>query len=174
MKNLFLFSFLLMFLFSAAAQDKKMNYPEEVKSIDKIVSSIYAIVSGKKGEERNWRMMRTVFHPKARLMTTFENESGEKEIRFFNVEDYITTFRDSFYAVDLYEKDVRNEVERFGNMAHVFSTYQAFSSEQMKEPARTGISSIQLFHDGKRWWVLSMYWTNGTDEMPVPPLYLPE
>lgn len=169
MKNLWLFSCVLMFLFSAEAQEAKTDYPEEVESIDAIVSSIFAIISGEKGEEGDWELMRNIFHPEARLMTGYPDE-----LKVFSVEDYISTFRDNFYNMTFYEKVVQNKIERFGDLAHVLSTYQAFRTKEMDRPVRTGVASIQLYHDGERWWVLSMYWKNGTDEMPVPSVYLPE
>ncbi|HER40431.1 MAG TPA: hypothetical protein ENO10_04340 [Salinimicrobium catena] len=169
MKNLWLFSCVLMFLFSAEAQEAKTDYPEEVESIETIVSSIFAIISGEKGEEGNWELMRSVFHPEARLMTGYQDE-----LKVFSVEDYITTFRESFYNMTFYEKDVKNKIERFGNLAHVLSTYQAFKTKEMNRPVRTGVASIQLYHDGERWWVLSMYWKNESKEEQVPTLYLPE
>ena len=74
----------------------------------------------------------------------------------------------------MFEKDVKNQIERFDNMVHVFSTYQTFGTAKMKEPLRTGTASIQLFNDGERWWVLSMYWKNETQDAQVPEVYLPE
>lgn len=174
MKDMWLFSCMLMFLFSAEAQETEKDHPEEVKSIDKIVSSIFAIVSGEKGEEGDWELMRSVFHPKARLMTGYQDEAGNKEIKIFSVEEYITTFRDNFYNMTFYERDVKNKIERFDNLVHVLSTYRAFRTKEMKRPVKTGVASIQLYHDGERWWVLSMYWKNGTEEMQVPSAYLPE
>lgn len=174
MKDIWLFLGVLMFLFSAEAQETETKYPKEVKSIEKIVSSIYAIVSGEKGEEGDWELMRNVFHPEARLMTGYQNEEGKNEIKVFSVEDYISTFRNSFYNRTFYEKDVKNKIERFDNLAHVLSTYQAFNTKEMNRPLKTGVASIQLYHDGERWWVLSMYWRNGTEEVPVPAVYLPE
>jgi hypothetical protein len=35
-----------------------------------------------------------------------------------------------------------------------------------------GINSFQLFNDGERWWVLSVYWQHETAEHPIPESYL--
>jgi hypothetical protein len=36
-----------------------------------------------------------------------------------------------------------------------------------------GINSIQLFNDGKRWWIVSIYWQQENARAPIPQEYLP-
>jgi hypothetical protein len=35
-----------------------------------------------------------------------------------------------------------------------------------------GINSIQLLNDGKRWWIMTIYWQGETPETPLPKEYL--
>ncbi|WP_315818979.1 hypothetical protein [Paraflavitalea speifideaquila] len=35
-----------------------------------------------------------------------------------------------------------------------------------------GINSIQLWHDGNRWWVLSVFWQPETPQLSIPEQYL--
>jgi hypothetical protein len=35
-----------------------------------------------------------------------------------------------------------------------------------------GINSIQLFYDGHRWWIVSIYWQHESPQHPVPENYL--
>ncbi len=35
-----------------------------------------------------------------------------------------------------------------------------------------GINSFQLWHDGDRWWVVSIFWENESAENPIPDKYL--
>jgi hypothetical protein len=35
-----------------------------------------------------------------------------------------------------------------------------------------GINSFQLLNDGKRWWVITIFWSQETPEMPLPEKYL--
>jgi len=37
-----------------------------------------------------------------------------------------------------------------------------------------GINSIQLYNDGKRWWILSVFWQSENKELPLPKEYLPQ
>ena len=36
-----------------------------------------------------------------------------------------------------------------------------------------GINSIELFWDGKRWWIANAIWTDETPGQPIPNEYLP-
>lgn len=154
---------------SLGAQEVRSSALEQVRTIDDIVASIYEIISGEKGEERDWDLMHTVFHPDARLMY-----GNEKEMNFLTVNEYISRFRESLKQNKFYEKPVNNEIDVYGNMAHVWSTYQRFSKENGGKELSSGLASIQLFHDGDRWWVLGVYWKNEMPHDPIPEAYLPE
>ena len=41
--------------------------------------------------------------------------------------------------------------ETFGQIVHVFSTYESRHARGDAEPFQRGINSIQLYHDGERW-----------------------
>jgi hypothetical protein len=71
-----------------------------------------------------------------------------------------------------HEREISRRVDRYGTMAHVFSTYAAFRKKDDKEPFMRGINSIQLMHDGKRWWVMNIFWLAETPDNPVPKEYL--
>ena len=63
-------------------------------------------------------------------------------------------------------------MERFGQIAHVWSTYAA-SSEPDGEVHSRGINSIQLYYDGERWWIMSWVYDSERPGNPIPPEYLP-
>ena len=62
--------------------------------------------------------------------------------------------------------------ERFGNIAHVFSTYVSFRSRADTRPFQRGINSFQLLYDGTRWWVVSVFWQAETRDYPIPAKYV--
>ncbi len=52
-------------------------------------------------------------------------------------------------------------IDLFGNIAHVWSSYEARTSPDDAEPERRGINSIQLFrHPGHGWRIIHMIWDN--------------
>lgn len=156
------------------AQVDKHEYDANVQTMDTIVKSIYAVISGEKGEPRNWEMMRHLFHPKANMVVNYTSEEGEPQIAFLSPEEYIKTFSKRMESRDLLEKEVHREIQRFGNMVHVLSTFKTFSNEHDPEPFKQGISSIHLFNDDDRWWVVNMYWKNEDPDTSIPLEYLPE
>jgi hypothetical protein len=64
-------------------------------------------------------------------------------------------------------------VERFGSIAHVFSTYESRHTAQDSVPFTHGINSIQLFFDGTRWWVVTVFWDAERPGLTIPREYLP-
>ncbi len=142
---------------------------EDVATIEGIVKALYEVVSGRAGS-RDWERERTLLHPGARLMPTRPEDAGAI-IDVFDCDGYIASRTPFFAANDFYEVEVAHRVERFGNIAHVWSTYEGRRSPE-GEPYLRGINSIQLFHDGDRWWVMSIMWGNERPENPVPEEYL--
>ena len=67
---------------------------------------------------------------------------------------------------------VARRTQIFGNVARLFSSYEARFDPDDPEPFKRGINSIQLFHDGKRWWIINMLWDNERDDNPLPAKYL--
>jgi len=143
---------------------------EDVESIEGIVKALYEVVSGPAGG-RDWERERTLLHPGARLIPTRAEEGGAV-LDVFNCEDYIASRTPFFAANAFYEVEIAHRVERFGNIAHVWSTYEYRRSPQDPAPFGRGINSIQLFHDGDRWWVMSVFWDNERPGNPLPEEYL--
>jgi len=71
-----------------------------------------------------------------------------------------------------YENEIHRVTEQFGNIAHVFSTYECFHNKDDEKPFMRGINSIQLMFTGNRWQVISIYFTQETEEYPIPEKYL--
>ena len=72
-----------------------------------------------------------------------------------------------------HEREIARRSERFGRIVHVWTTYESLHSLSDAQPFARGINSIQLFHDGTRWWILSVYWQGEPPEAPIPTEYLP-
>jgi len=90
-----------------------------------------------------------------------------------DVEGYIERVEPLFAKEGFYETEIARQVEQFGHIAHVWSTYESRHDLSEPEPFMRGINSIQLFNDGKRWWILSIYWQHESKKSPLPDKYLP-
>ena len=152
--------------------------PADVKSIDAIVAAAYDGISGPAGKKRDWDRERSLYMPGARLMP-FAAEAGvaggedvDVAPQILDVEGFIARVEPFFQENGFYEKEIARRTEQFGKIAHVWSTYESRHNEDDPEPFMRGINSIQLFNDGKRWWIISIYWQQESADAPIPEKYL--
>lgn len=144
---------------------------KDVESIDAIVAALYDVISGPAGQARDWNRMRSLFIPGARMMPVGGKTPDAIGIRLLTVNDYVASSGPLLVEKGFHERELGKRVERFGNIAHVFSTYEA-KIEKDNHTLR-GINTLQLMHDGKRWWVVSLMWQAESPELPLPAEYLP-
>ncbi|MCB1574908.1 MAG: hypothetical protein KDI80_13095, partial [Xanthomonadales bacterium] len=117
-------------------------------------------VSGPAGP-RDWALQEQVFHPDARQMRTGVDADGKAWIRIMTLADYAADTTPFFAANDFFEVEVGRRVQQFGNMAHVWSVYEARKAPDDDVPERRGINSIQLFRNAVgHWQITSMIWDN--------------
>ena len=151
------------------APDRPEADPADVESPDAIVSAVYEAVSGPAGEERDWDRLRSLFLPEARLIPTFRQE-GEPPYLVVNVEGFIEEYRKRIGEEAFHERESHAVTERFGDIAHVFSTYVS-SRRPDGQPFMRGINSFQLWYDGNRWWIVSLMWHTEREGAPIPERY---
>ncbi|MCH7475091.1 MAG: nuclear transport factor 2 family protein [Gemmatimonadetes bacterium] len=140
--------------------------------MDAIVLAVYDVISGPAGEQRDWDRMRSLFAPEARLIPSDPRQSGGFGHRMLPLEDYISTSGSVLEQNGFFEVEIHRVTEEFGNIAHLFSTYESRHKADDPEPFVRGINSFQLYHDGERWWILNIFWTDERTA-PIPPRYLP-
>jgi hypothetical protein len=151
-----------------------MDYLEKVKTLDSTIKTLYAVISGEKGVERDWELFKFLFKPDARLIPTGENNEGDFMVRYMKPDDYVKGSGKWLVENGFFEKEIYRKTDVFGNIAQVFSTYESFKSEADESPFMRGINSIQLVNDGKRWWVVNIYWAQESEDNPIPKNYLPK
>jgi hypothetical protein len=147
--------------------------PHDVESIDAIIAAAYDAISGPAGEKRNWERERSLYYPGARLIPTAKpGENDELAPQILNVDGFIARVESYFAEHGFYEKEIARRVEQFGQIAHVWSTYESRHDPSDPKPFMRGINSIQLFHDGNRWWIVNIYWQQASAEHAIPAKYL--
>ena len=140
--------------------------PDDVKSIDSILAALYNVISGPAGD-RDWNRMRSLFLPTATLTSAGKDREGNIRVRPRSVEEYVKGAGGYFAQHPFYESSIVNRVQTFGNVAHVFSSYESRNALG-EAPFARGINSIQLLFDGKRWWVVSILWDEERPDNPLP------
>jgi hypothetical protein len=146
--------------------------PADVATMDAIVSAVYDVISGPAKSPRNWDRFRSLFVPGARLIPTGPRPTGEVSSRVLTPEDYIQRSGPFLEQNGFFEREISKRVEKFGNIAHIFSTYESRHAREEEKPFARGINSFQLMNDGKRWWIVTIFWQGEDDKNPLPAEYL--
>jgi hypothetical protein len=146
--------------------------PDDVGSLDGIVAAYYDVISGPAGQPRQWSRDRTLYIPEIRFVSMSQSKEGKPVARTMTHQQFVDA-SDKGLQGGFFEKEVHRETQRFGNIAHVFSTYES----RIKADGPTiasGINSIQAFWDGKRWWITNAIWDEERPDNPMPPEYSPK
>ncbi len=130
------------------------------EEIGAVIDEMYAMISGPAGP-RDWSRQANCFLPEARQVRTWVDEKGRPAKKAMALDEYSRDTTPFFEANDFYEVETRRRIDVFGNMAHVWSNYEARTSPGDAVPERWGINSIQLFRDPDRGWrIIHMIWDN--------------
>lgn len=139
------------------------------EAIGAIIDEMYAMISGPKGA-RDWSRQANCFHPDARQIRTWIGEDGRATHRSMGLADYARDTASFFAANDFFEIEIARRIDVLGNMAHVWSAYEARAALDDAVPERRGINSIQLFKDPDRGWrIMAMIWDNERDGVAIAP-----
>lgn len=130
------------------------------EQIGAVIDEMYAMISGPAGP-RDWSRQRNSFLPDARQVRTWVDEQGRPQMKIMSPDEYAENTTPFFAENAFYEIETGRRIDVFGNMAHVWSNYEARTSLDDAEPERRGINSIQLFrHPDEGWKIISMIWDN--------------
>ena len=148
--------------------------PADVASAEAIITALYDVISGGPNQNRDWDRFRSLFTSGARLIVGAPSPDGSVPSRNMTVEEYVV-MADPFLKRDgFWEREIASRVERYGNVAHVFSTYESRVKSADAPPFSRGINSIQLVTNGERWWVVTILWDFERPGNPIPAQYLPQ
>lgn len=140
------------------------DYEKDVQSIDALMKASYEVVSGEKGAKRQWERDNYLHHQMA-VYSYFDrglNKQSTMTLQEFHRETDEMVFETAFY-----ENEVNREVRVFGNIAHVWSTYET-RLEKNGKVERRGINSVQLIFENNRWYIISWTFFGETDENRIP------
>ncbi len=145
--------------------------PDDVATIDGMVKAYYEVVSGPKGQPRDWARDRTLYIKDVRFVPIDVEKDGRITPRIVDHQAFAESSA-SLEKEGFFEYEIHRVTERFGPIAHVWSTYESKRTPDGPVIQR-GINSIELFWGGKRWWIANAIWTDETPENPIPAKYLP-
>ena len=145
-----------------------MSETDDLAAIGAAVDEMYAMISGPSGP-RDWSRQANSFHPEARQIRTWIDADGRPACKIMGLDDYSRDTTPFFAANDFHEIEIGRRVDLFGNIAHVWSAYEARTALDDAVPERRGINSIQLFKDPERGWrIVAMIWDNERAGLELP------
>ena len=132
-----------------------------------IPAAIDAAITGTADKDR--ACMKALLIPEARLMFASLGADGAPAYTLQTLDEWIARVKARGHVM-LEEKQLKFHIERYGNIAHVWSTY-ALSSDG-KQNAR-GINSIQAIKEAGGWRVTGIVVQAESATAPLPKEYLP-
>src|SRR5262249_45581878 len=149
----------------AQAPDGSCALPSEPEGIP---AALDAAITGPADKDR--ACMKALLVPEARLMFVSVGTDGAPTYRIETLDDWIARVKARGHAM-LEEKQLKFRIERYGNIAHLWSTYTLQSDG--KQVAR-GINSIQAIKEAGGWRVTGILVQAESLTVPLPKQYLPQ
>jgi len=130
------------------------------QAIGAVIDEMYDMISGPAGP-RDWSRQANCFLPEAKQVRTFVDEQGNPGMLSMGLAEYRENTTPFFMANPFHEVETSRRIDLFGNIAHVWSGYEARTSPDDADVERRGINSIQLFrHPELGWRIVHMIWDN--------------
>jgi hypothetical protein len=146
--------------------------PADVASIDAIIAATYDVISGPTTKKRDWDRMRSLFVRGGRLIAAGPRPGGGVGAGVADIEGYIRGSAPYLEKESFFETELARRTETYGHIAHVFSTYESRHKPDDPSAFERGINSFQLMNDGKRWWIVTIYWEAEGPDNKIPGKYL--
>jgi hypothetical protein len=147
--------------------------PEDVRTIDALIRAFYEVVSGPKGQPRQWARDRTLYLPGTRFVAITQPGKSEPNAKVMTHQEFVDAYDQLLVSTGFCEKEIHRVALQFGRVAHVWSTYEIRRETPDGPLLGRGINSIELLYDGGRWWVAFASWQDEDSHNPIAREFLP-
>ncbi|MFG0307464.1 MAG: hypothetical protein ACF8Q5_14770 [Phycisphaerales bacterium JB040] len=138
------------------------------ETLDAFVGDLYGVISGPAGQERDWDKFDALFTDDAVMGQCVKRQDGTVAYVGMTPEDYKTRNGPWLVQNGFFEIETAREVKRFGQMIHLWSTYEAKQTAD-GEVFMRGINSIQIVDMGDDGYkIRSIFWNPETPDNPLP------
>lgn len=152
-----------------AAQGRSAAGCPTTATLTQLTHALDAAVSGPVGKDRS--CMRALFAPQAQLTVIAPGVDGAAKLSVMTVEEWIAHVKASS-TPEFYEQQVKVRTERFGHLAHLWSTY-VLRLKPDAAPRVRGINSIQAVRNGGQWQIAGILWQAETADEKLPAADVP-
>lgn len=144
---------------------------EDVGTLDGIIRAYYETITGPAGQPRQWARDRTLYIPDMKFVS-IEIRGNKPYANVMSHQQYVEASDAYMVKNGFFEREIHRVSRSYGTMTQVFSAYEARNTEKGPVIAR-GINSLELFHDGNRWWITAAMWEDERPGNPIPKEFLP-
>jgi len=146
-----------------------------LSSVNGIIYSLYNVISGPSGQVRDWNLFRSLFAENARMYIAVPDKDGTSALRSITPEEYVQRNKTRLPDIGFTEDELYRITNSFGAGTQIFSTYEShFTNKNGEEEITKGINNIQLYFDGQRYFIVSIFWDANAKNIEVPDRYLPK
>lgn len=141
---------------------------QDSKDLDAAIAKLYSVISGGAGVKRDWDAFRGMFAADARMHVVATRE-GKSRLVTLTPDDYVTRSGPMLEKDGFFEKESKRTLVSYGDLVHVWSSYEARRTPEDKDPFMRGVNSIQLAKLDGQWKIVSIVWTSERDAEVPPP-----
>ena len=136
------------------------------------LAELYRLISGPADQERDWEAVKALFLAGARIRMELVEEDGSVRRLDWTVDEFAKEAAKHYRQGGFWEKEIARRTERYGNIAHIFSTYESRAGEPESEPIARGINSVQVLCREGRWLIAGIIFHMEQAGLPIPEKYL--
>ncbi|HVX28578.1 MAG TPA: hypothetical protein VHB70_19670 [Parafilimonas sp.] len=174
--------FIVLFSLSLTAfsQDNGNNNNDDdtayqLSTVDGIIHALYDVISGPVGQERDWAAFRNLFAENAHMYIAVPDKDSGSILKSITPEEYSDRNQTRLSDIGFTENELYRITNTYGAGTQVFSTYEShYTDKNGVEDITKGINNIQLFFDGDRYFIVSIFWDANAKNIEVPDRYLPK
>lgn len=138
--------------------------------VDEVISELYSSITFDENSDPDYETFQSLFIEDGRLISVHDTTSYH--LTPASYKQSMNSRRQNGKILAFEEKELHRETDQFGNIMHVFSTYQTHVVTPDGEDSQRGINSIQLMKENGRWKVVSIIWYEEKAGTPLPDKYL--
>jgi hypothetical protein len=164
MKNFAFYLLVILMSNNLRAQDRQDLDTSIVKTIEGTIGETYKIITGERGENRNWEAFRQLFTPDAQISVLVHDTIGRGIVKTYTLEEFVRIGMQYYESDGFIEYPLKTVINEYNGIANVFQSYYAKELDIEEE----GVNSFQLIFDSERWWVTSILWTSNMNGVELP------
>jgi hypothetical protein len=131
--------------------------------------AFFAAISAPKGGKLDRERLRSLFVPDGRIEVPLVGEAGQAtDVVFLTPDEYADSSDRSTAESGFFDHMIAAHVQRFGVMAHVWTSYESRNRAEDAKPFVRGVKSFEVMESGGRWYIANVAWDRERAGVGIP------